>query len=44
MSRKKVTLKQRKEDLGSKLAKRILLHKHKFCAWREIILAQADDG
>jgi len=44
MSRKKVTLKQRKEDLSSKLAKRILLHKHKFCAWSEIILAQADDG
>jgi len=44
MSRKKVTLKQRKEDLSSKLAKRILMHKHKFHAWREIILPQADDG
>ncbi len=44
MSRKKVTLKQRKEDLSSKLAKRILLHKHKFRAWREILLAKADDG
>ena len=29
MSRKKVTLKQRKEDYISKVAKRILLHKHK---------------
>ena len=44
MSRKKVTLKQRKEDYISKVAKRILLHKHKIFAGGDTRLAKADDG
>jgi len=44
MSRIKVTLKQRKEEFISKVAKRILLQKHKIFAGRHICLAKSDDG
>ena len=44
ISTRKVTLKQRKEDLSFKLTKSLLLYKHKFHAWKEIRLAKADDG
>jgi Mn-dependent DtxR family transcriptional regulator len=43
ISRKKVTLKQRKEDLISRLAKRISVHKHKKFAGGHTCLAKADD-
>jgi len=44
MSRIKVTLKQRKKEFISKVAKRILLHKHKIFAGKHTRLAKADDG
>lgn len=44
ISTRKVTLKQRKEDLSFKLAKSILPHKHKFYELTQFRLAKADDG
>lgn len=44
MSRKKVTLKQRKTDFISKVAKRISMHFNKFFAGGDKLLAKLNDG
>jgi hypothetical protein len=44
MSRKKVTLKQRKTNFISKVAKRISMHFHEFFAGGEKLLAKLNDG